>query len=149
MKMGILSKLQGEHRTPLRVGLTMLAANLCVVVGFCLSIAAIVLLGLTGLNIPPWIVILAFGVVALCLWVFLGMSFPSSFSIATAMKSTIIGLSPIALVTAAEYTFLIVDPEGCVGAHILLLILGSLSLVLVPSLTVGGLVVKRRLLKRP
>ncbi len=36
------------------------------------------------------------------------------------------------------------DPEGCVGVHILLLILGSLSLVLVSVMTAGGFVVRRR-----
>ena len=91
--MGILSKLQGENRTPVRVGLTMLAANLSVMCGFVLSIGAIVLLGQVAVDIPPWIAIVAFGIVAVCLWFFLGMYFPQSFSLAATIKSTMIGVS--------------------------------------------------------
>ena len=122
--MEILSRLQGEHRTTLNVGLAMLATNLCLMCGFALSIGGILLLSLVELSIPPGIVVLLFGILSLYLWSYLGMSFPSSFSPAAVVKSSLIGLSPIALVTAAEYTFLLVDPEGCVGAHLMLLGLG-------------------------
>jgi hypothetical protein len=143
----ILSRLQGEHRTTLKVGLAMLATNLCLMAGFALSIGGFLLLSLVGLSFPPGIVVLLFGLLSLYLWFYLGMSFPSSFSAAAVVKSSLIGLSPITLVTGAEYAFLLVDPEGCVGTHLMLLGLGTVSLVFMPLLVIIGLVVKHRQLR--
>jgi len=144
--MKLLSRLHGEDRTPLNVGLTILAVNLVLFGTFLVLMAAIMLLGLVNVHIPPWVAILGVGAGSLGLWFYLGMSIPRSFSFTSVCVSVVVGISPIAFVTAAELAFLIVDPEGCVGAHILLLILGSVSLVLMAAVTFGG-VVFRRILK--
>ena len=141
--MSLLSKLRGEDRTPIEVGLTMLVVNMILMGGFALSIGAFLLLSLIGVPIPPFVVILAFAMASLFLWVYLGKSFPQSFSVLAICQSLVIGISPIALATAAEYTFRAVDPEGCVGAHLLILFLGSVALIVQPVATIGGLIYGR------
>jgi len=89
---GLLSKLRGENRTPVEVGLTMLVVNMILVGGFALSIGAIVLLSLIGVPIPPFVVILSFAVASLFLWVYLGKSFPQSFSVLGICQSMVIGV---------------------------------------------------------
>lgn len=123
----------------------MLAVNMSLMVAFVLSIALILLLAQIGVNIPPGIVIVVFGLGATYLWLYIGMNLPLSFSLVETIRSTLIGASPVVVVTAAEYAFLLVDPEGCVGAHILILMLGSLSLVMISAMTPGGLVLGRRI----
>jgi hypothetical protein len=140
----LFSALDGAHRTPAGVGLALLAVNLGLMVAFALSMAFLVLLGQIGVNIPPWVVISLFGIAAIYLWFRLAMLFPKSFSLFDACRSMLIGAAPVVLVTAAEYAFLLVDPAGCVGAHILLLILGSLSLGAMTCVMVVGFLVGRR-----
>jgi hypothetical protein len=94
--------LQGQHRTPAGVGLMMLAVNLSLMMAFVILMATILLLSLIGVNIPPGIVIAVFGIGSICLWFYVGMSIPLSFSMGDAARSTLISVSPIALGTAAD-----------------------------------------------
>ena len=70
----------------------MLVVNMILVGGFALSIGAIVLLSLIGVPIPPFVVILSFAVASLFLWVYLGKSFPQSFSVLGICQSMVIGV---------------------------------------------------------
>lgn len=141
----LLTVLDGKHRTPVGVGLVLLAVNVSLIVAFGLSITFIVLLGQVGINIPPWIVVAAFGLAALFLGFGLAMAMPASFSAVNILVSVLIGAAPVVLATTAEYAYLLLDPEGCVGGHIVILLLGSLSLGAMAVMTACGLLVRRRM----
>lgn len=141
---GLFQALEGEHQTPVGAGLMMLALNVGLMFSFVLAIALTFPLRTVGIDVPPWAIMLLFGIVAVGLWLRCGWSLAVPFSYPRAILASLVGMAPIAAVTAAEYAFLLIDPEGCVGAHLMILLLGSVSLVAMGIATSVGFAARRR-----
>lgn len=138
----------GRRRSPSGMGLVLLLLNLGLIMGWAAAMTAALLLSLIGVTLPPWVIAMVFFVAAVCLWFWFGASTPPSFSPGNILQCMAIGLSPILLGTSSEYGFLFLDPEGCVGAHIVLLFLGTAA-VAGCSVCVGLAIIIGRLRTRP
>lgn len=108
------------HETPTSAGLRLLALNTMLALAF----VAVLLLA----PLPPAATVAGFAALSVVAWWLYGRRLIGlrAGGVATAL---LVGLAPVVAVTTAELAFLCVDPDGCVGAHILLLLLGAGALV--------------------
>ena len=82
-------------------------------------------------SIPPGMVILAFALLSIFSWYRFGRSLPRLQPISHLIGTSLIGKSPLILVTLILYsTYLIKGSERCPGAVILLMILGAIGTII-------------------